>query len=171
MRPKIEEYAPYYKKYVEKVTGNNPIEFLESQIKIMQSLVGRIDEERSNYRYAEGKWSIREVIGHIIDSERVFSYRVLRFSRKDLNPLPGFDENAYIEKSCYHDTSFGNLVEEFILLRKANILLFSRLNEEAINQIGNASGYDVSVRALLYITAGHTQHHIDIIKEKYLDNK
>jgi len=169
MKPQPGEYAPFYQKYIDKVGSVNPIELLEDQLKTLQLLFEKIEEEKSKYRYATGKWSIKEVIGHIIDSERVFSYRILRFSRKDINAIPGFDENAYIHNSCYDDIPFKDLVEELILLRKANILMFKLLKEEMLSLIGNANGNNVSVRALLYIIAGHTQHHLDIINERYLD--
>lgn len=167
-RPDITEYAEYYHKYIQVVPNGDISDILENQLNTAVELFSNISEEKSKYRYAPGKWSIREVLGHIIDAERVFSYRALRFSRGDQKPLQGFDENEYIRNSNYDKTNLLLLIEEFYGIRKSTIALFKSMSNDMWLKKGNASGYDVSVRGLAYIIVGHTEHHLEIIKERYL---
>jgi hypothetical protein len=166
-RPKTGEYAEYYEKYLTLVPEGNIIDILENQQKSMMGFFTTIDEERSNCRYAENKWSIKEVVGHLDDSERIFAYRALRISRNDLNPLPGFNENEFIAQSNYKNISFEKIVDEFFLLRASNILMFRGFADEMWLRKGTASNNPVTVRAIAYIMAGHTEHHINVLKEKY----
>lgn len=167
-RPDKTEYAEYYHKYIQAVPNGDISDILENQLNTTVELFSNITEEKSLYRYAPGKWCIREVLGHIIDAERVFAYRALRFSRGDQKPLQGFDENEYINNSSYERRNLPMLIEEFFNIRKSTISLFKSMHNEMWLKRGNASGYDVSVRGLAYIIAGHTEHHLEIIKERYL---
>jgi uncharacterized damage-inducible protein DinB len=168
-KPNQDEYSSFYSGYINSLPETNVLQLIADQKTELGSIANKIDEEKSKYRYAEDKWSIRELIGHLIDCERIFSYRLLRFSRGDSqNELPGFDENAYIEKSKYHETEFMKLVNELLFLREATILQLQSLTENEINCWGIANENKITVRALIYIIAGHTQHHISILKERYL---
>ena len=165
--PKKEEYAEFYETYVSMVDETDIISALENQIAELQSDFSDISEEKSNFRYAEGKWSIKELLGHLIDGERVFSYRALRISRGDDTPLAGFEENFYVANSNFTNTELTALVKEFSLLRGSNVLLFKNLNDEAWQRSGTASNAEVSVRALAYIMVGHIRHHLKILRERY----
>ncbi|MCX7798461.1 MAG: DinB family protein [Melioribacter sp.] len=168
MRPKENEYAPYYKQYIELILSDNIIEVLEEQLKFAENLFSKIDEAKSNYRYAEKKWSIKEVLGHLVDSERIFSCRALRVSRNDPSHLVTFDENLFIAESSYSSIPFRDIIEEFLLLRKATILMFKGMSEEVMQRKGIINGMDITVRAIAYIIAGHTLHHFNVIQERYL---
>ena len=168
-RPEPSEYAPYYKKYIDLVKGDNPIKALENQIIAMQAFLSEIPEEKENYRYAEGKWSIKEIIGHLTDAERIFGMRALCFARKDKTPLPGFEENDYVNSGNFQKRSFYNLVHELNLVRVSHLALFKSFDEEALSQIGTANNNPVSVRALIFIIAGHEIHHLNVIRERYLN--
>jgi hypothetical protein len=167
-RPDKTEYAEYYHKYVEAVPDGDISDVLEDQLIAAVNLFSNISEDKSKQRYAPGKWSIREVLGHIMDAERVFAYRALRFSRGDQKPLQGFDENEYINNSNYDKTNLSLLIEEFLNLRRSTISVFRSMKNEMWLKKGNASGYDVTVRGLAYIIAGHAEHHFEVIKERYL---
>jgi len=168
-RPDSTEYAPFYAGYVASVPeSTNVLTLLEQQLKDLDAVLAGVDEEKGLFRYEEGKWSIKELICHMSDAERVFGYRVLRFSRNDQTPLPGFEENAYIAAANADSRSLTNLVEEFKLLRNSNLMLFANLTREQEELQGIASGNAMSVRALIYITAGHVAHHFKIMRERYL---
>lgn len=167
-RPLETEYATYYDKYVSKVPQGDLIEILSAQIARAESIFGDITEEKSKYRYAEGKWSIREVLGHILDTERIFAYRALRISRNDKTALPGFEQDDFVPYSNHENILLKDILEEFLLVRKANLKMFESFNDEMWTRIGTASGNPVSVRAIAYILAGHFIHHTAVIEEKYL---
>jgi hypothetical protein len=165
-RPTDSEYAPYYARYIALVDGDL-LAALEEQKELLRRLARSIPPERESYQYAEGKWSIREVIGHLIDGERVFGYRAFCISRGDQTPLPGFDQNRYIADSDYDNRSLHDLVDELIAARDLNLRTFHALSEEAWSRMGTASGNPVSVRALAYITAGHITHHVNVLASHY----
>ncbi|MGH1365568.1 MAG: DinB family protein [Calditrichia bacterium] len=168
-RPDSTEYAPFYAGYVAAVPESaNVLTLLEQQLEDLDAVLAGVDEEKGLFRYAEGKWSIKELICHMSDAERVFGYRVLRFSRNDQTPLPGFEENSYITAAHADSRSLTNLVEEFKLLRNSNLMLFANLNKEQEELQGIASDNAMSVRALIYVTAGHVAHHFRIMRERYL---
>jgi len=167
-RPLKTEYAAYYDKYVSKVPQGDLMEILSAQLTSAENLFGGITEEKSKYRYAEGKWSIREVLGHIIDTERIFAYRALRFSRNDKTALPGFEQDDFVPNSNHDNTLLKDLLEEFILVRKANLKMFASFSYEMWTRIGIASENAMSVRALAYNLAGHFIHHVAVVEEKYL---
>lgn len=166
-RPEKSEYAEYYEKYVSLVNGDI-LSVLKQNKTETQNILTKISEEKSLFRYAEGKWSIKELLGHIIDTERIFAYRALRFARNDQTPIEGFDQDPYIENANFDNCKFTDLIAEFALIREANILMFQNLPENAWMRFGIASDNPVSVRALAFMLAGHEQHHINILKERYL---
>jgi DinB superfamily len=166
-RPETGEYAPYYAGYVSLVPEMNVLEVLREQAEEIGELVSSIPEERAGFRYASGKWSIREVIGHITDAERVFSFRALAFARGDSLELPGFDENRYVEQAVFDRIPLLRLMDEFKALRSSSVLLLEHLSGEAWTRSGIVNGSLVTVRALAYIMAGHVCHHRRILKERY----
>lgn len=169
-RPDKTEYAEYYDNYVSLMTETNIVEALENQLTELQTLLAGIPEEKGTYAYAEGKWTIKELIGHLIDGERVFAYRALRFARADETPLAGFDQDPYIEHANFNSIKLADLTEELFLLRKANVLFFKNLSGEAWNRKGVASNAEITVRALAYIIAGHIRHHTNILRNRYLSS-
>ncbi len=167
-RPTADEYASFYGTYVSKVPPGDLIATLTGQIAEVINLLRPVGEAKGNYAYAPGKWTIKQVVGHLIDAERVFSYRALSFARADSNPLPSFDENAWIEPAAFNDRSLTSLIDEFVAVRSATIALLSGLPAAARTRRGVASGKEVSVRALAHIIPGHVTHHLQIIKDRYL---
>jgi hypothetical protein len=167
-RPDHTEYAPYYERYVSLVPEGDIASILEQQLEETLSLLASISETKAMHRYAAGKWSIKELVGHIIDGERIFAYRALRFARNDSNPLPGFEQDDYIRNAEFDSRTLADLVEEFNHLRRANIYLFKSLSSEAWHRRGIASENEVSVRALAYIMAGHITHHLEVLRSRYL---
>lgn len=167
-RPQPNEYPAFYKNYVDNVKTDNIIKELTDQVLNIQAIISQIPEEKEDYRYAEGKWTIKEIIGHIIDTERVLGYRAMRFARKDKTPLPGYDENWFVANANFQKQSLYSLGHEFAIVREANLALFKVWDEEAMSQIGVANNLDVSVRAMLFMIAGHATHHINVIKTRYL---
>ena len=168
MRPPTTEYAPYYHKYVELVPEGDILELLEHQLGDTVHLLSGIGEAQADHRYAPGKWSIREVVGHMIDTERVFAYRALCFARGDAGPFPGFDENAYVAGAGFARRTLRDLLGEFVHVRRGNVFMFRGLGEEALMRQGTASGVTFSVRAFPYIMAGHERHHVGILRKHYL---
>ena len=167
-RPEKTEYAEYYETYVSLVPETDIISALQNQLAEIENLFAEISEEKGAYAYAEGKWSIKELVGHLIDGERIFSYRAFRFSRADKTALASFEQDNYIKHGNFNNRTLADLIEEFSLLRKANLYLFKNLPAEAWVRTGVASDAEVSVRALVYIMVGHVRHHAKVLKEKYL---
>lgn len=166
-RPSETEYAPAFRSYVAHVTEDEILPVLRSQLDDLDVLLGRVTPERELYRYAPEKWSIRELVGHLIDSERVFGYRALSIARGDKQSLPGFDEKAYMLCAPYHGIALEDLLSEFRLVRLANIAMLRNLDEDAWMRIGTANDALVSVRALAFIMAGHLRHHMGVLRERY----
>ncbi len=169
LRPEKNEYAEFYETYVSLVKEIDIVSALENQPEDLREILAGISAEKENFRYAEGKWSVKELLGHVIDAERVFSYRALRISRGDKTPLAGFEENFYVAGSNFSNTKFADLIEEFSLLRAANVLLFKNLSNEAWRRTATASDAEVSVRALAFIMVGHVRHHANILRIRYLN--
>ena len=165
-RPESGEYAPYYDKYISLVPQGDILVTLEKQLPPTLALLAR-SESDGDFRYAPGKWSVKESLGHVIDAERVFSYRALRISRNDKTPLAGFEQDDYVKYGPFSHCSLANLVDEFASVRKATIALFRALDDAAWTRRGTASNYEVTVRALAYMIAGHELHHRRIFQEKY----
>lgn len=167
-RPAADDYAPYYGRYIDQVPDGDVLRLLEDQIADTAQLLGDIAEERASHRYAPGKWSIKEVVGHLSDAERIFAYRALRIARGDETPLPGFDQEPYVTAGNFDRRTLADLTAEFSSVRAATLTLFRGLDEEAFMRRGTASGVVFTVRALPYIIAGHERHHVTILRQKYL---
>ena len=169
-RPAANESAPFYKHYIGMNVNEDVVSNLTKQISAMEKSFGTVSEKNANYRYAKGKWSVKELLGHLIDAERIFAYRALRISRKDKTHLSGFEENFYVKNSNFGKRKLKDLLEEFILVRKANVLMIKSMDEDMLKQKGIANNHPISVRALVYVMYGHTKHHIQILKERYKVN-
>jgi uncharacterized damage-inducible protein DinB len=166
-RPADDEFAPFYAGYIAKVPDGEILRFLETQLREVRGLLSTLSEGRGIHRYAEGKWSIKEVIGHICDAERIFSYRALRIARNDDTPLAGFDENKYVPAGKFDARTMASLVDEVVQVRDATMSLVRTIDAEAGARRGTASGKTVSARALIWIVAGHMAHHVGVLRERY----
>ena len=140
---------------------------LRSQLAETLALIKSIPEARGDYRYAEGKWTIKEVIGHVIDAERIFAYRALRFARGDSTPLSGFEQDDYVPNGSFNKRSLSDLADEYEHVRRSTISLFANLDQEAWNRRGISNNNESSVRGLAFITAGHERHHVEILRTRY----
>lgn len=167
LKPQAHEYNPYYDKYVSKVPEGEVLALLQSQSEETLALLRQVPESRAGFRYAPGKWSIKEVVGHMCDTERIMAYRALRVGRGDTKPLPGFEQDDYIQTGNFERRTLADLVNEFQLIRQTTLALFRNFDEEALLRMGTASDSPISTRALVYIVAGHERHHAQILKEKY----
>ena len=165
-RPQANEIADYYLPYVAYVPDDF-LGYLRNSAQEIDAYMQALPEERLTYAYAEGKWSIAEVLVHIIDAERVFAYRALRIGRGDSTPLAGFHQDDYVPTSRANERSKESLIAEFETVRSATLSLYDQFNEEDLNRIGQASGYPISPRALGFIIGGHAAHHLKVLKEKY----
>lgn len=167
-RPDASEHLPYYAKYVDRVPDGDLLQTLRGQLAETLALVRGLDEAQGGHRYAPGKWSIRDVLNHLIDAERIFAYRALRIARGDQTPLESFDENAYADEAGADARTLADLAEEMEHVRRASLSLFASLGDEGLARLGTASGGPVSVRALAWIIAGHERHHLALLRERYL---
>ena len=167
-RPAPDEYAPYFAKYVEQVAGDDVLALLRRQVEETAALVGGLDDRQADYRYAAGKWSIKEVVGHVTDTERIMVYRGVCFARGEAAALPGFDENAYVAHAKFGGRRLADLVAELRAVRAATVAFFSGLDAEELLRRGTANARPYSVRAVAYVVAGHERHHATILAERYL---
>lgn len=167
-RPEITEFAEYYTGYIGKVPGSDIMSFLQDQLDSTASLIRGLDEAVGALRYEPGKWTVKELIGHIIDTERVFAYRALVFSRNDSTSLPGFDQEPWAKHAPHGKMSMADLASEFESVRRSTIHLFRHLDADAWSRRGIGNNKEMTTRAAAYIIAGHTQHHLDILKSRYL---
>ena len=165
--PASDEYAQPYQRYVSRVPPGNIIEQLEHQGATTAALLARVAPERAQHRYAPGKWSVIEIIGHLSDTERIFAYRALRIARGDETPLPGFDENLYVPAAEFGRRSLPDVAHELAAVRAATVALFQGLADADWSRRGVASGYPVSVRALGHIIVGHELHHLEVLRTRY----
>lgn len=165
--PAPDEYAPFYHGYVAGVADADLLALLESQVAALRRALGGLSDEAARYRYAPGKWSIKDVVGHLADAERVMAYRALRIARGDATPLPGFDENAYAEAAGADARPLADLLDELAAVRTATLALVRALGADALARRGTANGQPVTVRALVFIVAGHAHHHARILAERY----
>jgi uncharacterized damage-inducible protein DinB len=165
--PAADEYAPYYGRYIARLDGSDVLALLVSQAASTAKLLAATSETLAMHRYAEGKWSVKEVIGHLADGERIFAYRALRFARNDATELPGFEENAYVPEGRFDLRTLKSLAAEFAAVRASTLALFRGLDETALLRRGTANGVGVSVRALAAIIAGHEHHHVGLLRERY----
>ena len=166
-RPHPSEYAPFYAGYISSVPEGDVVTLLREGGREIVNAVAGLSEHRAGFRYAEGKWTVREVVGHLIDAERIFTYRALRIGRGDPTPLPGFDENEYVRGAHSDERTIGSLAQEFSAVRESTVLLFDSLPADAWARRGISNGNEISVRALAYIAAGHSRHHLRILRERY----
>jgi uncharacterized damage-inducible protein DinB len=167
-RPREGEFAPYYGRYVALVPDGPITETLGVQITESLDLLSPLSEETARFRYAPGKWSVKEVVGHVADGERVFAYRALRFARGDATELPGFDQEVYAANARFQDRPLPDVLRELTDVRAATLSLFRSLGDEAWDRGGLANGVPVTVRALAWIIAGHERHHRSQLLERYL---
>ncbi len=166
-RPQPGEYAPYYERYISLIEGEDILNTLDQQRRVTMTLLCGRDEADGDFRYAPGKWSAKEVLGHVCDTERVFAYRAMRIARADATPLEGFEQDDYVRNGPFANRALEDQVEDFIAVRRATLSLLRNLDEAAWVRRGIANKNEVSVRALAYIIAGHEMHHRRILEEKY----
>jgi len=169
IRPEPSEYADFYGKYIAMVTTGDIVAALDAQrLQMIQEFAAR-SERDGNFRYAPDKWTVKEVLGHVSDAERIFAYRALRIARGDQTPMSGFEEKDYVRAACFGERSLADLAEEFAHVRNATLALFRSLNQAAWARRGVANKNEVTVRALAFIIAGHELHHRRILDERYFD--
>ena len=167
MRPQQGDYNPYFDNYISLVKGENILAALESNYKITQQFLKSIPEEKGDYSYADGKWSVKQVIIHITDTERVFAYRALSIARGDNTALPGYDENVWADNCAAEKRTLADVVEEFLSVRQSIIHLVKSFDDELLSRKGIANNNSASVIALAFVIAGHELHHLNVLKERY----
>jgi len=167
-KPAKSEFLPYYERYIALVPDGDVISTLTTQMSETQALLHGLPASVATYRYAPEKWSVNEVIGHLIDSERIFAARALRFARNDPAPLPGFEQDDYVRNSTFDAYPLSELASELEIVRQSTIFLFRHIDEQAWTRRGVANNAEVSVRALAYIIAGHELHHREVLRSRYL---
>jgi uncharacterized damage-inducible protein DinB len=167
-KPDLTKVPSFYHNYISQVEQDNPVDAIAAHIKETTAFLESLPKEKWDHAYAEGKWTIKEMVQHLIDAERVFAYRSLRFSRKDLTPLPGFDENSFAANSRADKRSAAELLEELKTLGLSSLQFFKSLDADQLEFTGISNGNSISVNAIGFIIAGHARHHVRIIKERYL---
>ncbi len=166
-RPQPSEHSPYHLNYISLVPDDDILQTLDAQRRDMILYLSARSEDEGNFRYAPGKWSAKEVVGHICDAERIFAYRALRIARGDQTPLPGWEQDDYIRAAAFAEQPFANMIEDYIAVRRASVSLFRNLDEQAWSRTGTANRSTVSVRAIAWIIAGHELHHKKLLQAKY----
>jgi len=167
-RPETTEFAPYYNNYISLGDGDDVLSMMEKQPAELRAMLASVPEEKGTFAYSDGKWTIKELLSHLIDGERIFAYRVLRISRGDKTPIEGFEQDDYIATSNANKRSFADLLDEFDLQRRSNMLMLNNISDEGSRRMGTASDNPVSARALVYCLAGHVRHHMNVLSERYL---
>jgi len=167
-RPEATEYAPYYEQYIRLVPDGDIVTILDSQLESTLSLLGKLPETKASSAYAPGKWTIKEVLGHIIDTERIFTYRSLCIGRNDKTPLPGFEQDDYVAGTHFNARPLASVLEELTAVRRAGVHLLKHFTEEEWLRRGSANQKEITTRALAYNIAGHERHHVNILKVRYL---
>ncbi len=167
-RPDLNRIPEWYHNYIHSTEGDDLLQLLTDQLEEFSGFLKDIPNEKRDHRYAPGKWTIRDLVQHILDAERIFAYRALRFARKDATPIPGFNENDYAENAKAGSREWNEMIGEFKLTRGSNIILFRSFDEEQLEASGISGGNSIYVRALGFILVGHINHHVRIIKERYL---
>lgn len=165
------EYAPYYEPYIKLVPEGDIIQILDEQLNETVSLLQGLNEQQALYRYAKGKWSVKEVIGHMADTERIMSFRLLSVARGETSALPGYDDELYVKNGNFESQSVDELLQNFSAIRKSTLFLLKSLRKEALIRRGNANGFEVTARAIAFIIAGHELHHRKIILERYIQSE
>lgn len=167
-RPEAGEHLPYFSTYIDQVTEPDVLGLMASQIDVVKEFFEGMPADKADYAYAPGKWTPKEVLGHMTDTERVMTYRALAFSRHDPSPLPSFDENAWVPPAAFGRRSVASLLDEWLAVRRASLAFFTTLPPEAAVRRGTAGGHTLSVRAVAYIITGHVRHHLRVLRERYL---
>jgi hypothetical protein len=167
-RPASNEYAEYYGGYISKVPEGNILDILEKQIVETLRFVEGLGEDKASFRYAPGKWSIKQIVGHLSDTERVFQYRALAFARLDPTALPSFEQDDYVKNANFDAVPLRALLDEFSAVRSAGVAMFRSFDDDMFLRAGTASGFRFTVRAMPYIIAGHERHHMGVIRERYI---
>jgi hypothetical protein len=165
--PPSTEYATFYREYIAELPLGDVLSLMRAQAHAIAKLPALVPPSQEAFAYAEGKWTVRQVVGHLCDTERIFGYRAFRFAHSDPTPLPGFDENSYVASSSSNRRALRDLVEELGFLRNANLRLFSNLDESQWRRMGTANSFPVSVRALAFIIVGHADHHLKVLRDRY----
>lgn len=168
VRPSDAEYDPYYGRYISLVPEGDVVKTMSRQLEESLGIFDGLSEEQAGYRYAPDKWSIKEVVGHVVDTERIFAYRTLCFARNYKAPIAGFDQDEFAQYGGFDERQFADIAAEFEFVRRANLRLFASFGEQVLDRRGTASEKEISVRALLYIIAGHERHHMEVLKTRYL---
>ena len=166
-KPDASEYAPYYGRYIELVQGDDILKILSAQIDSTVWYLRTLSDKQGDFRYAPDKWSVSEVVGHMIDTERVFAYRALSISRLDKASLPGFEQDDWVRAAGSDSQPLAELASEFECVRRSNLYFFQHLTQDAWMRRGTASGKEFSVRAIAYVIAGHERHHLQILQTRY----
>ena len=167
-RPNRLEYPEYFEQYIKLVPEDAVLKKLQDSILDLQSILSNIPEEKENFAYAPAKWSIKDVVGHLIDTERIMAYRALRFGRNDKVELQGYDQNIYAPHANYNKRTLYDIAHEFGHVRESSIILFKNLDEEALMRKGRANNWDMTVRSIIYVISGHEIHHLNVLRTKYL---
>jgi len=167
-RPQPSEYDPYYERYISLVKTDDIVATLQKQAQETRDLLNRVSAEKAEFRYAPGKWSVKEVLGHVNDTERIMSYRVLRIARGDQTPIEGFEQDDYVAGGKFSRRTMDDLLQEFMTIRNATIQLLRHVDAESAERQGTANQKQISARAVVYVIAGHELHHRKILQEKYL---
>jgi len=167
-QPFTNEYAPFYENYIKLASGQPIMRKLKNQLNSIDDFLADIPPAKYDYAYADGKWTVKQVISHLIDTERVMTYRAMRFARNDNTELPGYDQDLIVANTDIEKYAYSDLVDELVMLRQANLFFFKSLSEDDYKKKGTANGNTVSVGALLFIICGHVEHHFNILKELYL---
>ena len=162
-----EEYASFYEGYINLIPEGNVIEILEQQAEQVQAAFHSLSEEEGNYRYSEGKWSVKEVLGHLTDNERIMSTRLLRIARGDTTPLPGYDQDVFMDGHPFETYSIVDMAEEYTVVRQSTLVMLRHLSPEAWLRKGIANNYTASARAIACVIAGHELHHLAILRDRY----
>ena len=166
---KSDEYPAIFENYIDTIKGD-VIQELKEQIESFPAFIRSIPEEKGKYSYAEGKWTVKQILCHIIDTERVMTYRALRFGRNDMTALAAFEQDEFVANARHNERTFESIIDEFVYMRKSHLILFESFNELELARKGMASDRLLSVRALIYIVAGHLNHHKFILQERYLNS-
>ncbi|MDX5347505.1 MAG: DinB family protein [Hymenobacteraceae bacterium] len=167
-KPAPGEYPQWYEHYFSQLADKDALQLLEEQLSELEEMLQAVSDEQAALAYAPGKWTLKELLVHMLDTERIMAYRALAISRGEAAALPGFDENSYAEQSQANERIFSEILEEYRLQRLSNLALFRSFSEEMLNRKGHANGQDVTVKAIIYVVAAHERHHLNIFKERYL---
>jgi len=167
-RPESDEHVPYYQKYIDRVPDGDIVVTLASQVENTLSFLRTVSEENAGRAYAEGKWTIKQVLGHLIDTERIFTYRALCVGRNDKTWLPGFEQDDYVANANFNARTLESFIEELVSVRRATVNLFKHFTDEEWRRRGIANQKEISARAIAYMAAGHELHHLEILKTRYL---